>query len=191
MRKVIAAMNMTLDGVCDHTVGIVDEALHQHYARLINASGAILYGRTTYQLMQYWQTVLQEPSAEASMTAFAQSIDRIPKIVFSHTMKETGWESAQLAQQSLADTVRALRQEAGGDILVGSRSLIVQLLNEQLIDELQLCIHPIIEGKGLRLFDPITRPLTLALLRTQPFASGVVLHYYQPLPAEERSAPSV
>ena len=59
MRKVIAAINMTLDGFCDHTAGIPDEELHQHYSELLENSGVILYGRTTYQLMQFWQTRLE------------------------------------------------------------------------------------------------------------------------------------
>ena len=101
MRKVIAAINMTLDGVCDHTVGIVDEELHQHYSELINNAGVILYGRTTYQLMQFWQTLLQNPSGEKSMDDFAISIDKIPKLVFSNTLKDTNWDSAKLATDHL------------------------------------------------------------------------------------------
>ncbi len=64
MRKVVAAINMTLDGVCDHTVGVVDEKLHHHYSELLNHAGVILYGRTTYQLMQFWQTHLQNQSGK-------------------------------------------------------------------------------------------------------------------------------
>lgn len=55
MKKVIAAFNMTLDGICDHTTGVADEGLHQHYSDLVDNAGVILYGRTTYQLMQFWQ----------------------------------------------------------------------------------------------------------------------------------------
>jgi len=84
MRKVIAAINMTLDAICDHRVGVVDEELHQHYADLINIAGVILYGRTTYQLMQFWQTLLKNPSGEKSMDNFAISIDKI-RSLFSLT----------------------------------------------------------------------------------------------------------
>jgi hypothetical protein len=59
MRKVIAAINMTLDGFCDHTAGIPDEEIHYHYADLLNNTGVVLYGRITYQLMQFWQTLLK------------------------------------------------------------------------------------------------------------------------------------
>jgi len=71
MRKVIAAINMTLDGFCDHTAGIPDEEIHQHYADLLNNGGVILYGRITYQLMQFWQTLIKNPSGEKKMDDFA------------------------------------------------------------------------------------------------------------------------
>lgn len=79
---------MTLDGVCDHTAGIADEGLHQHYSELLDNAGVILYGRTTYQLMQFWQTLLKKPSGEKSMDDFAISIDKTPKLVFSNTLQE-------------------------------------------------------------------------------------------------------
>ncbi len=83
MSKVIGAINMTLDGICDHTVGITDEDIHQHYTELLDNAGVLLYGRTTYQLMQFWQTLLEKPSGERSMDDFAVAIDKVPKIVFS------------------------------------------------------------------------------------------------------------
>lgn len=172
---------MTLDGICDHTVGIADEQLHQHYSELINNAGVILYGRTTYQLMQFWQTLLQNPSGKKSMDDFAVAIDKIQKLVFSHTLKDTGWESAALAKRPLEEEVRELKQQTGKDILVGSRSLIIQLLNSNLIDEFQICIHPFIEGKGLLLFDEIRHRIALKLVKTQVLNSGVIVLYYEPI----------
>ncbi|WP_293300065.1 dihydrofolate reductase family protein [Pedobacter sp. UBA4863] len=183
MRKVIAAFNMTLDGVCDHTTGVADEELHQHYTKLIANAGVILYGRITYQLMQFWQTLLQNPSGEKSMDDFAVSIDKIQKVVFSNTLPNTGWESATLAKRSLDNEVLELKQQAGESILIGSRSLIIQLLNSNLIDELQICIHPVIEGKGLQLFDQITGRITLKLLQTKSLSSGATVFYYEPIRA--------
>jgi len=180
MKKVIAAFNMTLDGVCDHTAGIADEGLHQHYAELIDHGGVILYGRTTYQLMQFWQTLLQNPSGEKSMDDFAVSIDKIQKLVFSSTLKETGWNTAELAKKPLDEKVLELKQQAGKDILVGSRSLIIQLLNSNLIDEFQICIHPVIEGKGLLLFDQIKGRIMLKLMKTKSLNSGATVFYYEP-----------
>jgi len=181
MTKVIAALNMTLDGVCDHSVGVVDEKLHQHYTELISNAGVILYGRITYQLMQFWQTLLRNPSGNKTMDDFAAAIDKIPKIVFSKTLKDTNWDSAGLSDRALNEKVLELKQQSGNDILIGSRSLIIQLLNSNLIDELQICIHPIIEGKGLRLFDQIRNRIMLKLNNTKTLYSGATIFYYDPV----------
>lgn len=181
MRKVIAAINMTLDGFCDHTAGIPDEELHQHYSELLDNAGVILYGRTTYQLMQFWQTLLKNPSGEKSMDEFAVAIDKIPKIVFSHTLKNTEWDSAKLSNQPIEEEVSELKQQSGKDILVGSRSLIIQLMNLNLIDEFQLCVHPVIVGKGLPLFDKIKDGTIFKLLKTKTLGSGAIVLYYEPI----------
>jgi dihydrofolate reductase len=180
MRRVIAAINMTVDGFCDHTAGIADEELHNHYSDLLDGAGTILYGRITYQLMQYWQEVLQNPTGKRSMDRFAEVIDRIPKVVFSHTLKDTGWDTARLADRDLKEEVLELRQQEGKDILVGSPGLIVSLTQLGLIDEYQLCIHPVIIGKGLPLFKHITEKIMLKLLKTKIFGSGAIVLYYEP-----------
>ena len=182
MRKLIAAINMTLDGSCDHTAGIPDDELHQHYTDLLSNAGAILYGRITYQLMEYWRTLLENPSDEKSMNDFAIAIDQIPKIVFSHTLKNVEWKSARLANRDIEEEVLELKQSRNGgskDILVGSRSLIIQLMKLNLIDEYQLCIHPVIAGTGLPLFENITDRTVLKLIKTKTFSSGAVLLYYE------------
>ena len=180
MRKVIAATNITIDGVYDHTKGIADGEIHQHYADLLNNSGIILYGRKTYQLMQYWQTVLANPSGDPTTDNFATAIDKIPKIVFSHTLRHTGWDSAKPATKSLNELVRELKQQPGDDILVGSRSLIMQLMHLNLIDEYQLCIHPVVAGKGAQLFDNVNERTMLKLTRTKSFTNGAIILYYEP-----------
>lgn len=183
MRKVIAAINMTLDGFCDHTAITPDEELHQHYTELIGQGEAILYGRTTYQLMEFWRTLLENPSEEKSMNDFARAIDKIPKIVFSRTIKNVDWESATLSERDLKDEVLELKQPLNGgskDILIGSRSLIIQLMNLNLIDEFQLCVHPVIVGMGLSLFENIKERTILKLTKTKTFGGGAVTLYYEP-----------
>jgi len=180
MRKIIAGINMTLDGFCDHTAGIPDEELHQHYAELLDNADVILYGRITYQLMQYWQTLLKNPSDEKSMNDFAIAIDKIPKIVFSHTLKNVEWDSARLSDQAIDEEVLELKQQSGKDILVGSRSLIIQLMKLNLIDEYQLCVHPVVAGSGLSLFENINERTILKLIKTKTFSGGAVTLYHEP-----------
>ncbi|HVT86135.1 MAG TPA: dihydrofolate reductase family protein [Chitinophagaceae bacterium] len=180
MRKLIAAINMTIDGFCDHTAGIPDAEIHQHYTELLNEGDAILYGRITFQLMKYWQPLLKNPSGEKSMDDFAMAIDKIPKIVFSHTLKNVEWESARLANRSLEEEVSEIRQQPGRDILVGSRSLIIQLMKLNLIDEYQLCIHPVVVGSGLPLFENINDRTIFKLIKTKIFSGGAITLYYEP-----------
>jgi len=180
MRKLIAAINMTLDGFCDHTAGIPDEEIHQHYTELLNNADVVLYGRITYQLMQYWQTLLKNPSGEKSMDDFAMAIHKIPKIVFSHTLKNTEWDSAKLSNKSLEELVLELKKQPGRDILIGSRSLIIQLMKLNLIDEYQLCVHPVVAGSGLPLFESINDRTILKLIKTKTFSSGAIILYYEP-----------
>jgi dihydrofolate reductase len=178
MRKIVAAINMTLDGFCDHTAGVPDEEMHEHYTELLNNAGAILYGRITYQLMEYWKPLVKNPVGEKSMDNFALAIDKIPKIVFSHGLKNTEWKSAKLANQPIEEMVQELKQQSGKDILVGSRSLIIQLMKLNLIDEYQFCIHPVVIGSGLPLFENINDRLIFKLLKTKVFTSGAIILYY-------------
>ncbi len=171
---------MTIDGFCDHTAGIPDEEIHQHYTELLSQGDAILYGRTTYQLMEFWRTLLENPSTEKSMNDFAAAINKIPKIVFSRTIKTVEWESATLAKRELKEEVLELKQQSGKDIFVGSRSLIIQLINLGLIDEFQLCIHPVVAGKGLPLFENINDRTVFKLVKNKTFQNGAIILYYQP-----------
>lgn len=179
MRKVIAAMNMTIDGYCDHTAGLPDEEIHEHYADLLRNAGVALYGRITYQLMEYWRTVLEKPTGDKAMDDFAVAIDGTPKLVFSRTLESVDWQSAELATKDIETTVRELRQQPGKDIFVCSPSLIVALTQLQLIDEYQLCIHPVIVGSGLPLFKHISEKIILSRVNTKLFGGGAVLHYYR------------
>ncbi len=130
--------------------------------------------------MKFWQTLVEKPSGEKTMDDFAVAIDRVPKIIFSNTLKDLGWNTATLATQSLEETVRELKQQSGKDIFIGSRSLIIQLMKLNLIDELQLCVHPVVVGSGLPLFENITDRTVLKLIKTKTFGGGAVTLYYQP-----------
>lgn len=181
MRKLIAAINMTIDGYCDHTEVLADDALHQHYNELLKHADTILFGRVTYNLMESsWPGVVKHPTGNQPMDEFALLIQDISKIVFSHTLKNIDWKNAKLAKGSIQEEVLKLREQAGKDILVGSPSLIVTLTNLNLIDEYQLCIQPIITGKGLPLFKKVNNRMDLSLLKTKTFNSGSIVLCYEP-----------
>jgi len=184
MRKLIAAINMTLDGFCDHTAMIADEEIHQHYNELLSNAGTLLYGRITYQLMEsYWPTVVKNPTGIKPTDEFAVTIDNIPKIVFSNTLKNVDWKNTKLKREVIKEEILELKQSRNGgskNILVGSPSLIVALMNLNLIDEFQLSVQPIILGNGLPLLKNINDRIDLKLLKTKTFGCGAVTLYYGP-----------
>lgn len=173
-------MNVTFDGFCDHTAGIANPELHNYYTDMLNNAGPILYGRTTYQLMEdFWPNLVKKPTGDKDMDDFANAIENASKVLFSRTIKSVTWNNSRLATQNLQDEVTALRQQSGNDILVGSPSLIAQLTKLNLIDEWRLCVHPVIVGQGLPLFKGITEQIVFKLLKTHTFkTSGHVVFYY-------------
>ena len=180
MRKLIAAMNMTLDGYCDHTVMVADEEIHQHYADLLRSADTVIYGRKTFQLMEYWKSVVENPTGDKAMDDFAIAIDDIQKIVYSRTLTNVDWKNTELKNELVKDEVQTLKQQAGRDILVGSPGLILELGNLDLIDEYQLGVQPTVVGSGLTLFKNISDRIDLKLLKTKTFECGAVFLYYEP-----------
>lgn len=181
MRKIIAGINITLDGFCDHTAVDADDEIHQHYTELLRSSGDIIYGRITYQLMEsHWPAIVKNPTGIKPTDEFAEAIDNVSKLVFSHSLKNVEWESAKVATRGIEEEVLELKKKAGKDILLGSPGIIVDCMKLNLVDELQLCVHPVIVGKGLPLFKDINDRVNLKLLKTKTFRCGAVIFYYEP-----------
>jgi dihydrofolate reductase len=181
MRKLIATMNMTLDGFCDHTAMIADDEIHQHYNDLLSNTDTLIYGRITYQLMEsYWPSVVKNPTGNKPMDEFAVLIDNISKIVFSRTLKNVDWKNTKLEKEVIKEKILELKQQAGKNILVGSPSLILSLMQLDLIDEYQLSVQPIVLGSGLPLFKNVKDRVNLKLLKTKTFGCGAVTLYYEP-----------
>lgn len=180
MRKLIAALNMTLDGFCNHEAGIADDDIHEHYNDLLREAGLMLYGRTTYQLMEsFWPFLVNNPIGNPAMDTFAALMDMTPKIVYSRTLTEVTWHSATLKNELRREDILALKQQPGKPIFACSPSMIVALTNMGLIDEYQINIMPIILGSGLTLFKDIQQRVDLELVRTKTFANGCVILYHE------------
>jgi len=184
MRKLIAAINMTLDGFCNHTAMIADEEIHQHYNELLSNADTLIYGRITYQLMEsYWPSVVKNPTGIKPTDDFAVLIDNISKIVFSRTLKKVDWKNTIVKKEIVKEEILELKQSRNGgskNILVGSPGLIVALAQLDLIDEYQLGVQPTVLGSGLPLFKNIRDRIDLKLLRTKTFGCGAIALYYEP-----------
>jgi len=180
MRKLIAAINMSLDGYCDHTGMIADDELHEHFNELLRTAGALIYGRITYQLMEsYWPSIVKNPTGNKSEDEFAVLIDNIPKIVYSRTLQLVDWKNTTLKKEIIKEEILELKRQAGKNVFVGSPSLIIALAKLDLIDEYQLVVHPIVVGSGLPLFKNIKDKIELKLLKTKPLGAGQLAIYYE------------
>ena len=178
MRKVIFAINITIDGYCGHEMGIVDDELHEYFTGLLRDSGIEILGRNTYHLMYpYWHKVAVNQSETKTINEFARTFDSIPKIVFSTTLKSVEWNKTTLLHSNLQEEIVKLKQQPGKNISIGGLNIASQLAQSGLIDEYRFLVQPIVAGKGPRLFES-GKNLTLELIGSKMFRSGVVeLHY--------------
>jgi dihydrofolate reductase len=181
MRNVIYAINITLDGCCDHTKMIPDEELLEYSAHLLRDVDLLIFGRKTYQLMvPYWPDVATDPSATKADKEFADAFVSINKIVFSRSLDSVEGKNTRLVRTNLQDEIRKLKQEQGKNILVGGVNIPSQLIELGLVDEYYFTVHPIIAGEGTRLLGGVSLPekLQLKLAESKISKSGsVALHY--------------
>ena len=178
MRKVVFAINITIDGYCGHESGIADDELHEYFTGLLRDSGVEIFGRNTYQLMYpYWHDVAMNQSETKVINEFARAFDAIPKIVFSTTLKSVEWNNTLLLRSNLQEEILKLKQQPGKNISIGALSIAAQVAQWNLIDEYHFVVHPIIAGEGPRLLESV-KNLPLKLVGSKTFGSGAVaLHY--------------
>jgi len=180
MRNLIYAINVTLDGCFDHTNGVPDGALLEHYTHLLRDADLIVYGRKTYQLMvPYWPDIAKHRSDTKADIEFADTFCSINKIVFSQSLASAE-ANTRIVRTNLRDEVRKLKQEQGKNILVGGVDIPSQLIELGLVDEYRFVVHPIIAGQGRRLLDGISlqEKLQLKLVESKIFKSGAVALRY-------------
>jgi dihydrofolate reductase len=183
MRKLIYAINTTLDGCIDHTKFYPDEEVMEYFIHLTRDAGTFLYGRKTYQLMvPYWPDVAKNPSGDRKEDIeFARAFEAVEKIVvFSRSLDSSEEEKTRIVTTGLRDEVLKLKQEQGKNILTGGVTLPSQLAELGLIDEYRFVVHPIVVGEGRRLFDGINlqEKLRLKLVGSTIFKSGAVVLRY-------------
>jgi dihydrofolate reductase len=181
MRNVVYAINLSLDGCCDHTKGIVDEELFDYYIQLVRDADLLVYGRKTYQLMvPYWADVAKDPSETKSDIAFGKTFVSKNKVVFSRSLESAEDVNARIVRTNLRDEILKLKQEPGKYILVGGVDIPSQLIELGLIDEYRFVVGPFIAGEGRRLMEGVSLPeqLQLKLVESKVYKSGsVALHY--------------
>ncbi|HSB29351.1 MAG TPA: dihydrofolate reductase family protein [Pyrinomonadaceae bacterium] len=181
MRNVIFAINITLDGCCDHTKQIGDEETHEYFTHLMRGVDLLVFGRKTYQLMvPFWPEVAKNQSMTKASNEFARTFVSINKIVFSRSLESAEDENTRIVRTNLHDEILKLKQEQGKNILIGGVSIPSQLIELGLVDEYRFVVGPIIAGEGRRLLEGVSLPerLQLKLVESKIFKSGCVALRY-------------
>ena len=183
MRNLIFAINLTLDGCCDHTKFNPDEKTLEYFTHLTRDADTFLYGRKTYQLMvPYWPDIAKNPSGQTkSDYEFAQAFEAIKNIiVFSKSLGNAVSEKTSIVRGNLPEEILKLKQIQGKNILTGGVDIPSQLIELGLIDEYRFVVHPIVLGEGRRLFDGINlkEKLQLKLVESTVFKSGCIALRY-------------
>jgi dihydrofolate reductase len=181
MRNVIFAINITLDGCCDHTKQLADDETHEYFTQLLREVDLLVFGRTTYQLMvPFWPEVAKNQSMTKASNEFARAFDSINKVVFSRSLDSAEGKNTRIVRTDLRDEILRLKQEQGKSILVGGVSVPSQLIELGLVDEYRFVISPIVAGEGKRLLEGVSlrERFQIKLGESKIFKSGSVALRY-------------
>ncbi len=179
MRPLRYAINVTLDGCCDHLAGVApDEEGHRYWADSIDRADALLFGRVTYQMMEEaWRHPAPPGARPAWMEPFGRTLSAKKKYVVSSTLGDVDW-NAELLPGDLRGAVERLKQAPGNGIFVGGVTLPKALAAWGLIDEYEFVVHPQLAGRGPTLLAGLPRPVELRLVDRREFQSGAVALRY-------------
>ncbi|MGW1024513.1 dihydrofolate reductase family protein [Streptomyces sp. NPDC002577] len=184
MRKIVLMMSVSLDGFFegpDREIDwhMVDDELHDHFNEQLRAMGAFLDGRVSYELMaEFWPTADSDPASARPMVEFAAIWRDMPKIVYSRTLERADWNTT-IVRDVVVDEVMALKAQPGGDLALGGAGLAAAFMKHDLIDEYRLYVHPVLIGRGRRLFEETDTTTRLRFVETRTFGNGVVLLRYE------------
>ena len=189
MRKIIAALQVSLDGFIEGPNGELDwvENWEDNFNVLPQIDTCILGGGMYSGYEQYWRAILANPEGILAFTGkvaskseidYAHFADKTPHIVLSKTMGEVTWKNTRVIRD--VEEIRQLKQQSGKDMhAVGGAALVSSLMNSGLIDEIRLVVHPIILGGGKALFRDVVGRHALKLIEAKPLKSGMVCLTYR------------
>ncbi len=176
------SINVTLDGCVDHQEGIADDETHAYFTRLLDDAGAMLWGRTTYEMMEgYWPAVARgDLDAPPALREWALKLEAKPKYVVSSTRSDFPWTNSHHVVGDLGTAVQELKDATADGVLVGSGALATELDRLDLIDEYKFLVHPMIAGHGPTLYQRgLPRTRRLDLVSAEPLRNGVVAMHYR------------
>ncbi|HLP69611.1 MAG TPA: dihydrofolate reductase family protein [Rhizobium sp.] len=176
------SINVTLDGCIDHREGIADDETHAFFTRLMDESGAMLWGRVTYELMEsYWPAVARgDVEAPPAIHEWAVKLDAKPKYVMSSKRTAFPWINSHHITGDLHTEIQRLKDATPTGVLLGSGKLATELDRLDLIDEYKFLVHPRIAGHGPTLYQSgLHSTRRLELISAKPLRSGAVAMHYR------------
>jgi dihydrofolate reductase len=181
VRKIVAGLFISLDGVTEapdqwHFPYFNDE-MGEAVGSQIEAADTMLLGRKTYEeFASYWPH-------QGSEVELADQMNNTPKLVVSNTLNALEWQNSTLIKGNVAEQLTRIKQQPGKNIgVTGSSTLVRSLLRDGVLDELRLLLHPIVVGKGGRLFPDGTEQQGLTLVESKTFSTGVLYLTYTAAP---------
>jgi dihydrofolate reductase len=179
MRKIVAGLFVTLDGVVEApekwNFQYFNDEMGAAIGAQMAASDTMLLGRRTYE------TFAASFSGAPADDPMAAQMNNTPKLVVSTTLERAEWQNSTLISGNVVEEITKVKQQPGKDIAIsGSATLVHSLLRDRLLDELRLMVHPIVVGSGKRLFDDATEQIPLKLLDSKTFSTGVLYVTYAP-----------
>jgi len=180
MRPLWYAINVILDGCCDHRAISPDEDVHRHAVENLAQADALLFGRVTYEMMEAaWRFPAPTGTRPEWMQPFARTIDAAKKYVVSSTLDRVDW-NAEFLHGDLGTAVQQLKREAGKGLFVGGVKLPMALAELGLIDEYEFVVQPRLAGHGPTLFAGLSKHIDVKLVSRLEFSSGTVAMWYAP-----------
>jgi dihydrofolate reductase len=186
MGRIVLMMSVSVDGYIEGPNReidwhLVDDELHRHFNEQLAAMDAFLSGRVTWELMAgFWPTADQDPASTGPMVEFSRIWRDTPKIVYSRTLEEAGWNTG-VVREVVPEEVEALKARYDGDLALGGADLAAAFLARDLVDEYRIYVHPVRIGRGKPLFAPSDARVQLELVETRTFGNGVVLLHHRRL----------
>ena len=182
MGRLTFSLNVTLDGCIDHQAGIADDETHAFFTALMDAHGAMLWGRVTYEMMErYWPAVARgDVEAPPAMREWAVKLEAKPKYVVSSTRTGFPWTNSHHLAGDLRTGVQQLKEATPAGVLLGSGTLATELDRLDLIDEYNFLVHPRIAGRGPTLYQVgLLGTRRLELISAKPLRNGAVAMHYR------------
>jgi len=185
MRKIIVSMNVTLDGFMAGTDGELDwhfplwnDEMSIYFCDQLGKTDTILLGRVSYERMaRYWPN----KTFTGIELEYADMMNNHNKVVFSQTLEYATWSNTRLVRENISEEVLKMKRLPGKDMIIyGSGSIVRSFIQDGLIDEFQIWVHPVFIQHGVPMFRDMEENVHLRFVKARTFSSGVVILYYKP-----------